>query len=350
MSGTPAQRIAIVDDERFDAHRDLRGGHPECPERLLAARAGLYAALPEALRMPLAARSASDEELTRVHQPGYVRALRERLAQGAGQLDPDTYFSQGSAEAAWFAAGGAAELALTLMRGDAQRGVALLRPPGHHAESGNAMGFCMLNNVAIAARAAIAAGAKRVAIVDWDVHHGNGTQHTFYDDASVLFVSLHQYPFYPGTGSPRELGRGAGLGHTANVALPAGQGPETYAYAFDRAVVPLLDRFAPDLVLVSAGFDAHQRDPLAQMALDGASYQAMASALIDVAERAGHGRVAFLLEGGYDLKALENSVQLVGRALAGESVEFTRDMPSGAGRDAVDMTRAGLHAIWNLGV
>jgi acetoin utilization deacetylase AcuC-like enzyme len=186
--------------------------------------------------------------------------------------------------------------------------------------------------------------------VDWDVHHGNGTQHTFYDDASVLFISLHQYPFYPGTGSPRELGRGAGIGHTANVALPAQQGPETYAYAFDRVVVPLLDRFAPDLVLVSAGFDAHERDPLAQMALDGASYQAMSSALIGVAERAGHGRIALLLEGGYDLRALEHSVELVGRALAGEAAAFAHDMPPGAGRDAVDMTRAGLHAIWNLGV
>jgi acetoin utilization deacetylase AcuC-like enzyme len=343
-------RIAIIDDERFDAHRDLRGGHPESPERLLAARAGLYANLPEALRLAVAARAASDEELTRVHQAGYVRALRERLARGAGQLDPDTFFSDGSAEAAWFAAGGAAELATRLMRGDAKRGVALLRPPGHHAEAGNAMGFCMLNNVAIAAHAALAAGAQRVAIIDWDVHHGNGTQHAFYDDARVLFISLHQYPFYPGTGSPRELGRGAGLGYTANVALPAQQGPETYAHAFDRVVLPLLERFGADLVLVSAGFDAHERDPLAQMALDSTSYQAMASALIAHADAAGHGRIAFLLEGGYDLRALEQSVGLVARALAGETAEFSRDMPQGAGRDAIEQTRAGLNTVWNLGV
>jgi acetoin utilization deacetylase AcuC-like enzyme len=208
----------------------------------------------------------------------------------------------------------------------------------------------MLNNVAIAAHAALAAGARRVAIVDWDVHHGNGTQHSFYDDDRVLFISLHQYPFYPGTGGPRELGRGKGLGHTANLALPAEQGPETYAYAFDRVVLPLIDRFAPDLVLVSAGFDAHARDPLAQMALDSASYRAMASALIASAERAGHGRIAFLLEGGYDLRALEQSVQLVARALAGDALELPRELPHASGREAVELTRAGLNAIWNLGV
>ena len=348
MAEAAAQPIAIVDDERFDAHHDRAAGHPESPERLLAARSGLYAALPEAQRLPVAAHPASGDELGRVHDAQYVRALRERLAHGSGNLDPDTYFNPATAEAAWLAAGGAAELVRCIMRGEALRGIALLRPPGHHAEPAAAMGFCMLNNIAVAAHAALAAGAERVAIVDWDVHHGNGTQHAFYDDARVLFVSLHQYPFYPGTGSPRELGRGAGLGSTANLALPAGQGPETYAYAFERVVLPLLDRFAPDLVLVSAGFDAHARDPLAQMALDSESYQAMTSALLAQAERTGHGRLALVLEGGYDLRALEQSVRLVARALAGDRLALPTELPRSAGRDAVELTRTALQPIWQL--
>jgi acetoin utilization deacetylase AcuC-like enzyme len=210
------------------------------------------------------------------------------------------------------------------------------------------MGFCLLNNVAVAASAALASGARKVAIVDWDVHHGNGTQAMFYDDPRVLFISLHQYPFYPGTGAAAEVGDGAGRGYTANVALPAGQGPETYAYAFRRVVLPLLDRFAADLVLVSAGFDAHARDPLAQMHLDDESYRAMASALIDHAERTGHGRVGLLLEGGYDLIALERSIACAARALTGERLALSEDAPQRDGRDAVERTRAALEPFWQL--
>ncbi len=342
------QRIAIVDDERFEQHRERSGHHPECPERLIAARSGLYGVLPEAARLRLQARPASDEELVRVHRAAYLDALRLRLRDGFGQLDPDTYFSPGSQQAAWLAAGAAAELSQALMRGDARRGVALLRPPGHHAEPGGSMGFCLLNNIAVAAGAALAAGAQRVAIVDWDVHHGNGTQDAFEQDPRLLFVSMHQYPFYPGTGRADEVGRGAGRGHCANVALPAGQGPETYGYAFRRVVLPLLERFAPDLILVSAGFDAHRRDPLAQMELDAASYQAMASALIAHVDQAGHGRIGFLLEGGYDLQALEQSLGGVARALLGQALELPQDAPSAAGRDAVDHTRHAIAPYWPL--
>jgi acetoin utilization deacetylase AcuC-like enzyme len=229
-----------------------------------------------------------------------------------------------------------------------RRGIALLRPPGHHAEPGRPMGFCLLNNIAVAAHAARAAGARRVAIVDFDVHHGNGTQAAFYDDPDVLFVSLHQYPLYPGTGAPREVGAGAGRGRTVNLALPPEQGPETYGAAFRQVVVPVLDAFGADVVLVSAGFDAHARDPLAQMELDSAGFAALTSALVAHAERAGHGRVGLLLEGGYDLVALEQSVAAVTRALRGERTELpTGKVPSSAS-DAIAATRAALSPFWTL--
>jgi acetoin utilization deacetylase AcuC-like enzyme len=350
MAHTSSERIAIVDDPRFDAHRERSGGHPERPERLVAAREGLYAALPEHDRVLLEAREAALDELARVHDADYLRSLRERLREGYGHIDADTYYSPGTAEAALRSAGGAAALATALLSdapNAARRGVALLRPPGHHAEPDAAMGFCMLNNVAVAASAALDAGALRAAIVDWDVHHGNGTQSAFYADPRVLFVSLHQHPFYPGTGRPDEIGQGPGRGYTANVALPSGQGPETYAHAFRRVVLPLLGRFEPDLVLVSAGFDAHRRDPLAQMHLDAASYGAMASALVEQAQPRG-GRVGLLLEGGYDLIALQESVAAATRALRGERTALPEDAPSTAGREAVELARRALEPYWNL--
>jgi acetoin utilization deacetylase AcuC-like enzyme len=348
VSTSAPERIAIVDDERFDAHHERSGHHPECPERLIAARSGLHAALPESARQIIPAQLATDEELGRVHHGAYLSALRRRLPEGFGQLDADTYFAPGTQQAAWLAAGAAAELARVLMRGETRRGVALLRPPGHHAVPESAMGFCLLNNIAVAAASALAAGAQRVAIVDWDVHHGNGTQDIFEHDPRVLFISMHQYPFYPGTGAPTEIGSGAGRGHTANLALPAGQGPETYGEAFRRVVLPLLERFAADLVLVSAGFDAHRRDPLAQMQLDDASYLAMATALLDHVERLGHGRIAFLLEGGYDLLALEQSVAAVARALTGARLELPQGSVPNAGRDAIEATRRALAPLWKL--
>jgi acetoin utilization deacetylase AcuC-like enzyme len=210
------------------------------------------------------------------------------------------------------------------------------------------MGFCLLNNVAVAAQAARAAGAQRVAIIDFDVHHGNGTQAAFYGDPDVLFVSLHQFPLYPGTGHASEIGRGAARGRNVNVALPAGQGPEAYGHAFRRVVLPVLDAFAADVVLVSAGFDAHARDPLAQMELDAASFGAMTSALVAHAERVGHGRVGVLLEGGYDLIALEDSVRAVAHALSNEAIELPTEPASSRARDAIESTRSALTPYWTF--
>jgi acetoin utilization deacetylase AcuC-like enzyme len=337
--------LALVDDERFDAHT-ARGPHPERPERLAAARDGLRSAVaPDRLR-PLEARPATEAELLAVHRGAYLSDLGEALRGGWGHLDADTFFSPASREAAWHAAGGAAELAGALMAERGARGLALLRPPGHHAEADRAMGFCLLNNVALAARAARAAGAARVAIVDWDVHHGNGTQHVFEREPDVLFLSLHEWPLYPGTGRPTELGRGAGLGRTANLALPSGSGDESYAHAFRRVVLPLLAAHRPDLILVSAGYDAHARDPLASMALSAEGYGAMATALVDAAEALGHGRVGFVLEGGYDLSALEASVAATARAALGERTELPEDRPPSAAVEVVEQVRARLAEAW----
>jgi len=343
-----AAPIAVVDDPRFDAHEDPSGPHPECPERLAAARSGLYGAVDPARRRLIETRPASESELSRVHVAKYVTELEARLARGQGALDPDTYFSRGTREAAWHAAGGAIELAAQLVQGRAQRGVALLRPPGHHAVPDSSMGFCLLNNVALAASEALASGLSRVAIVDWDVHHGNGTQDMFYADPRVLFISLHQWPLYPGTGAAREIGSGAGLGFTANLALPPGSGDEVYGAAFREVVLPMLRSYAPELVLVSAGFDAHARDPLAAMQLSTACYGAMASALVDLVDSLGHGRIGFLLEGGYDLSALEGSVGQVGRTLVGARSELASGTLRDAERQAIEATRRALAVRWQL--
>jgi acetoin utilization deacetylase AcuC-like enzyme len=331
--------IAVVDDARFDAHR-ARGSHPERPERLAAARAGLDAAIPAERRTVIGLLVPAEEALAAVHRPGYLRALDEALETGWGLLDPDTYFSPGTRDATRSAAGAAMELARAIVRGEARAGVALVRPPGHHATPERAMGFCLLNNIALAAKAALAEGAERVAIVDWDVHHGNGTQAAFEDDPRVLFVSTHQWPFYPGTGAPTSIGSGEGAGFSANVALPAGSGPEAYGEAFRRVVLPLLDAFDPSVTLVSAGFDGHARDPLAGHELDADTYGAMATALLR------RGDVGFFLEGGYDLRALEDSIRAVGRAIEGETTELPEDVVPGRVREALDVTVGALAARW----
>ncbi len=330
--------ILVADDPRFDHHRSA-SPHPERPERLAAARAGLGAALPNAVRTELPLREATDEAIERVHEPGYATALKRALDQGSGHLDPDTYFCPGTAEATWLAAGAAADLGSALVDRPGQRAIALLRPPGHHARPSTPMGFCLINNVAVATAAARAAGAERVAIVDWDVHHGNGTQEIFEADPSVLFLSLHQHPFYPGTGAPTETGRGDGRGTTVNIGFPAGTGSAAYGEAFRRVVLPRLESFDPDLVLVSAGFDAHERDPLAGLALEAETFAAMTTALDGFCS---DGRsLGLLLEGGYDLQALEASVAACANALTGRApVALPEDAPAPQELEAIERTLA----------
>jgi acetoin utilization deacetylase AcuC-like enzyme len=306
----------------------------------------VFSELAPGARCVVPAREATAFELSRVHSQSYVDELTQRLTEGHGHLDPDTYFCPQTREAAWLAAGGCIDLVHTLLRGEARTGIALLRPPGHHAVPDRSMGFCLLNNVALAARAALDSGLSRVAIVDWDVHHGNGTQDAFYEDPRVLFISLHQFPFYPGTGAPNHTGRNAGAGFTANVALPGDSDSVVYGTAFREVVTPLLSAYAPELILVSAGFDAHARDPLASMQLESISYAALASSLLDVAEQLGHGRVGFVLEGGYDLVALEESLAWVTRAALGERIELPDGTMAPLARLAIDATRAALAPHW----
>jgi acetoin utilization deacetylase AcuC-like enzyme len=336
--GEVSRTILIADDPRFDQHRSA-GPHPERPERLAAARAGLNAALGAEAQRRLTLRRASEEAIERVHEPGYAASLTEALDRGWGNLDPDTYFCPETAEATWLAAGAAADLGGALADAPGERAIALLRPPGHHARPSAPMGFCLINNVAVAAAAARAAGAERVAIVDWDVHHGNGTQEIFAADPSVLFISLHQHPFYPGTGAPTEIGRGAGRGSTVNVGFPAGTSSAAYGEAFRRVVLPRLEAFAPELVLVSAGFDAHERDPLAGLALEAQTFTAMATALDGFCA---DGRsLGLLLEGGYDLQALESSVAACAGALTRRApVDLPEDAPRPRELEAIERTLA----------
>jgi acetoin utilization deacetylase AcuC-like enzyme len=303
-SGPEAARALVVDDPRFDRHAPP-GHHPERPERLAAARAAVAKACAAGTRFDrVEPRSATDDELARVHDRRFVEALG-KLRGEKGYLDPDTYVSAESVEVARLAAGSLIAMVDAMIDGPVAKGVALLRPPGHHARPAKAMGFCLLNNVAIAAAHARSRGLERVAVVDWDVHHGNGTQEMFWTDPHVLYVSTHQSPFYPGTGDADEVGKGGGQGYTVNVPLTAGGGDAVYASAFERVVLPVVESYAPDLVLVSAGFDASARDPLAQMELSANAFGWMARELARLAAATAKGRMALVLEGGYDLVALE---------------------------------------------
>jgi acetoin utilization deacetylase AcuC-like enzyme len=307
-----ALTIGLASDPACENHVPP-GPHPERPERLRAAR--LAVAKSGVAVTPIGARDASEEELARVHDARYVEELG-RLAGRQGYLDEDTYLAPGSVAAARRAAGSALAVVDAMLDKEITRALALVRPPGHHARPARAMGFCLLNNIAVAAAHARSRGVDRVLVLDWDVHHGNGTQEMFLADPHVLYVSLHQWPFYPGTGAATETGQGEGRGYTVNVPLSAGAGHDDYAGAFDRVIMPAVEAFAPELVLVSAGFDAHKSDPLASMRLEAASYAMMTRYLVNQATRSAQGRIALLLEGGYDLDALEASVAASLEALA----------------------------------
>jgi acetoin utilization deacetylase AcuC-like enzyme len=337
--------VAYVLDDVFASHRPP-STHPERPERYLAVRDALRGSDLPAHGQQLPIRAATDEELGRVHTAGYLDLLEREVAGKRGWLDADTYFSEETFTAARAAAGAAVDVALTVLDGRADSAIAIVRPPGHHAEADQAMGFCLYNNVAVAAAAARAAGAARVAIVDWDVHHGNGTQHMFWTDPTVLYLSSHQWPFYPGTGAPGEVGAGAGAGTTINAALPAGSTDADYAAVFDDLFVPELLAFRPDLILVSAGFDAYVDDPLAEMRVTERGYRYLADALNRAATTACAGRIAYVLEGGYDLDGLRRGwgqvLESLSAAPAGAS-SFGEARP--VARTAIDKTRAALAAV-----
>ncbi len=250
----------------------------------------------------------AQKHLQRVHPSSYVAAIEKLALSGGGYLDQDTYVAPNSYHAALASAGALVNLVRAVLSGEVSNGMSLMRPPGHHALSDRGMGFCIFANVAIAAHAARAMGAQRVLIIDWDVHHGNGTEAIVYDDASIAFVSTHQYPFYPGTGAADDIGARDARGYTLNVPLPAGVGDEGYIRAFDELLIPYAHRFRPDLILVSAGYDAHWRDPLALEQLSLQGYAAMARKVVALADELCAGRLVVALEGGYDLEVLSYAV------------------------------------------
>ncbi|MEA2272339.1 MAG: hypothetical protein QOI98_1047 [Solirubrobacteraceae bacterium] len=302
------------------------GAHPERAARLVAIEREL-ARRPDLGLDRRESPAAGRELLDAVHDPAHVSAIEAFCASGGGSLDPDTVAVPESWDAALHAAGGSAALVDVLCSGEAQTGFAIHRPPGHHAERDRAMGFCLFNNVAVAARRALDAhGLERVLILDWDVHHGNGTDHIFAASDAVLFLSIHQWPFYPGTGLEDDVGSGPGEGYTVNVPVPAGSGDDVFVSVVEHVAIPLIRTWEPELVLVSAGYDAHRDDPLAECTVTDSGFKAMVEGTRTVAAELGV-PLGMVLEGGYDLTVLATSVATALGVLGDEPV------PGPAARD-----------------
>ncbi|MAJ60781.1 MAG: hypothetical protein CBC48_12750 [bacterium TMED88] len=310
----PCDRVVhLIEDTRFRDHRSPVG-HPERPERLDALSRAAETFGGQIERLP--PQTIDSEALLRVHERALLETIEDACAHGVSRLDADTFLSPASIEVAKLAAGSVRDLALRVARGELQTGLAAVRPPGHHAEAGRAMGFCLFNNVAIAARALQSeAGLDKILILDWDVHHGNGTQRSFYDDPSILYFSTHQFPHYPGTGAFDEVGTGRGHGATVNVPLPPGCGDDEFVALLGRVLVPVTEHFKPDMILVSCGFDAHRDDPLADMLLTGRGYSAMTQLVRALADEVCEGRLIFALEGGYAPSGIEDGTRAVLQAL-----------------------------------
>ena len=308
MAETPSVRVALFSDPLFEQHET--GAHPECADRLRSIRKRLAASPLKDRTTAGKIRRAKADELGRVHPAKYQELVRTFAEQGGGRLDPDTVVCPESERVAVAAAGTACAAVDDVLTDAADRALCLVRPPGHHALSSRAMGFCLFNNIAIAAEHARAQhGLQRVLIVDWDVHHGNGTQDIFYRDAGVYFFSAHRYPFYPGTGAADETGAGEGLGTTLNLPLKFGISRTGYRDAFRKALELIAGRCRPQLVLISAGFDAHTDDPIGSLGLESEDFAALTQDVLQVAKTRCDGRVVSLLEGGYNLDALAESVE-----------------------------------------
>lgn len=305
---------ALVFSEYSSGHET--GSHPENQARLTALRQrlrqdGLLDRYPRYQATPV-----DIEHITSVHDESLVEIVEHLARRGGGFIDADTYVAPGSLDAALAAVGAAVRATDLVLSGDHPRAFSMARPPGHHAERKRQIGFCLFNSIAIATRHAIQKhGLERVAIIDWDVHHGNGTQDIFYASRDVLFCSVHQWPLFPGTGLEHEHGSGPGEGFTINVPLPAGCGDREYERVFDDLFAPAVTEFAPELIMISAGFDAHADDPLAMMALSDRGFARLARRVQSWADELCDGRLVLVLEGGYNLRALSDSVAAVLQSL-----------------------------------
>jgi acetoin utilization deacetylase AcuC-like enzyme len=308
----------IVKDKRYMEH-DMGPFHVETPQRLES----IYRMIDAKIKFSpsvIEPRFATEEELTLIHTPSHVDLVKSTAGKEHVQLDPDTSTSAKSWDVARLAAGGVLRAVDLIMEGKIQNGFALVRPPGHHAEASRAMGFCLFNNIAIgAAHLLESRGIKRILVVDWDLHHGNGTQHSFYNSAKVLYFSTHQYPHYPGTGHWNEVGDGQGEGFTVNVPLRPGKTDGDYLSIFQKILRPITLEYKPEFILVSAGFDIYEGDPLGGMEITKQGFAALSAELLDLAAGLSQNRILCALEGGYNLQGLQDGVEQVLNQLSGEA-------------------------------
>jgi len=330
------RKTGIVKDMRYLDH--IMGAyHPESPQRLKVIYEMLEDSDMKGNYIDVPVRMAKREELLMIHSPDYVDMLEATDGKSSTYLDPDTQTSSGSYKAALLAAGGLCEAVSMVNSGELENAFALIRPPGHHAEKASAMGFCLFNNVAIGARYAQEhLGLDRILIADWDLHHGNGTQHAFEDDPSILYFSTHQYPYYPGTGSYVEVGTGKGEGFTINVPLSTGYGDGEFITMFERILRPVALEFDPDIILVSAGFDIFKGDPLGGMNVTPNGFAGLAGSIMDIADECCDGKVIITLEGGYHIQGQSDSVKAVLKELSGKVKTDSNDLLARADRTLVD--------------
>jgi acetoin utilization deacetylase AcuC-like enzyme len=341
-------KTAIVTDRSYTKHFAGRS-HPERPERI-----EVMIRMAESLKRDQlsfrAPRAASLEEIALCHLPEYIAAVERTSHLDRFDFDPDTHTSRDSYQTALLAAGGVLTAVETVLDGAADNAFALVRPPGHHALPNRAMGFCFFNSVAIASEWLVRnKGLQRVMVIDWDLHHGNGTQEIFYDSAEVLYASTHQFPHYPGTGSMQEVGAGEGLGFTVNAPMPAGFGDADYLRVFDELIIPIGRAFKPQFIMVSAGFDCHWRDPLGEMQVTEEGFAQMMRRIKRLAAECCEGKLVAALEGGYNLEAIANSGAAVIEEMGREADERI-EAASGGERvqPIIERARKGVGQYWNL--